>query len=54
MTLLSGRSGVGGMWDVMRVNGRNINISHEGSGTVIAKGPWPCTICRKGVGLNSI
>ena len=38
----------------VNVDKTKVLISREGGGTAIVEGKWPCAVCRKGVGSNSI
>ena len=38
----------------VNVDKTKVMISREGGGTVVVEGRWPCAVCRKGVGSNSV
>ena len=38
----------------INTNKTKVMISRAGGGSIIAEGEWPCSVCRKGVGRNSI
>lgn len=38
----------------VNVDKTKVLISREGGGTVVEEGRWPCAVCHKGVGNNSV
>lgn len=38
----------------VNVDKTKVMISREGGGTAVVEGEWPCAVCRKGVGNNSV
>ena len=38
----------------VNVDKTKVLVSREGGGTAVVEGRWPCAVCRKGVGNNSV